>query len=88
MTTPVDWSDPCARAAALREAYFSLLSGGQEAEIRTRTLDAEEMVRFARADLNTLRSEMRRAEDECAAANGAPNPNRRFAISLNYRRRG
>ena len=58
----VDWTNPCERFAALSNAYYSLVTGGQETEIRTRTLDAEEMVRFSRADLNALRNELRAAE--------------------------
>lgn len=85
MTDPVDWTNPCQRFQALSNAYFSLISGQQEIEIRTRTLDAEEMVRFTKADINVLRNEMRSAESACAAVNGAPNPNRRHAIGLSYR---
>lgn len=82
----VDWSDPCARFAALRDTYFQVVKGGQEVEIETRTLDAQERVRFSPASLETLRNEMRAAEAECKASTGADNPNRRFAIGLSYRR--
>jgi hypothetical protein len=83
-----NWQDPCERAAALRSAYYQLLSGQQEAEIRTRTLDAEEVVRFAPADLQKLVVELRAAEAACAAQTpGAPNPSRRFAITAGGRRR-
>ena len=86
MADPVDWSDPCARSAALRAAYNRLLSGEFEVEIRTRTLDAEEMVKFATPDLATLRVEMEAANAECEALNGggtaAP---RRRAIAGTYR---
>lgn len=88
MTDAIDWSNPCARFQALQKAYFSLVSGQQEVEIRTRTLDAEEMVRFNQANLNVLRIEMRSAESACAASNGVPNPNRRHAIGLSYRPAG
>lgn len=77
----VDWSDPCARYAALRTAYYQMLSGQQEQEIRTRTLDAEEVVRFAPTDLKTLEAEMYAAQGECVAQTGGINPNRRFAIT-------
>lgn len=83
----VDWTDPCARATALRNAYYALLSGGQEQEIRTRTLDAEETVRFAPVDIGQLTTELRAAEAQCAAATGATNPNRRFAITTGAIRR-
>jgi hypothetical protein len=84
---PVDWTNPCERFAALSKAYYSLVSGALEIEIRTRTLDAEEMVRFSRADLNTLRNEVRVAETACCELIGLPNPNRRFAMPLTYRSR-
>lgn len=83
----VDYTDPCARAVALRGAYYALLSGQQEVEIRTRTLDAEETVRFAPADMSKLEAELRAAESECAAATGGANPNRRFAITAGSRRK-
>ncbi|HYD04729.1 MAG TPA: hypothetical protein VEC60_03345 [Reyranella sp.] len=83
----VDWADPCARATALRSAYYTLLSGGQEVEIRTRTLDAEELVRFTPANRGELLIDLRAAEAECAALTGAPNANRRFAITAGAIRR-
>lgn len=86
--TAVDWNNPCERYAALNKAYFQLLSGAQEVEIRTRTLDAEEMVRFAKGDMNMLNIQLRSAENACLLSQGLPNPNRRHAIGLSYRRRG
>ena len=88
MSEPVDWNSPCARFQALQSAYFALVSGSQEIEIRTRTLDAEELVRFNQANMNVLRNEMRAAEAACLALTGQPNPNRRFAIGLSYRPAG
>jgi hypothetical protein len=83
----IDWTDPCARATALRSAYYGLLQGQQEIEIRTRTLDAEEVVRFAPTDLGKLEAELRAAEGECAVVQGSTNPNRRFAITAGSRRK-
>ena len=84
---PVDWTDPCARAAALRDAYYRMVSGQQETEIRTRTLDAEEMVRFAGGDLDALRNDLATAESECLAKMaGQPVAPKRFAISLRHQR--
>lgn len=83
----VDWTNPCARATALRNAYYALVSGQQEQEIRTRTLDAEELVRFTAADRGVLLAEMRAAEAECAASTGATNTNRRVAITAGGIRR-
>lgn len=85
MTTTVDWNDPCAKAQALQSAYYALITGQQEIEIRTRTLDAEELVRFAKADLNTLVVELRAAQRDCARATGQCDPNRRFAITAGAR---
>mgnify|MGYP001766261332 CR=1 FL=1 len=85
---PIDWSNPCARFAALQKAYHELLTGARELEIRTRTLDAEDFVRFQAADIEKLRIEMQQAEGECLASQGLPNPRRRVAIGLGYRRRG
>lgn len=87
----VDWTDPCAKAAALRSAYYTLISGGSEQEIRTRTLDAEEVVRFNAADKDSLLVELTAAESECARCTGQPDPNRRFRMTyreLFGRRRG
>lgn len=88
MSDPVDWTDPCQRFQALSTAYYQLIAGLQEVEIKTRTLDAEEMVRFSRADIQSLRAEMRSAESACAKAQGISDPNRRFAIGCTYRPRG
>ena len=88
MADPINWTDPCARAAALSQAYYELISGSREVEIRTRTLDAEELVRFQAIDLKTLQVEMLKAQSECAASQGLPNTSRRFAIGLTHRRRG
>lgn len=85
----VDWTDPCARANALRGAYYSLLSQQREIEIETRTLDAQERVKFSPGDLGKLETELRAAEGECAAmtGGGTTNPNRRFAITAGSRRK-
>jgi hypothetical protein len=83
----VDWLDPCARATALRSAYYTLLSGQQEVLIETRTLDAQERVQFTAANQGALLTELRAAETECAASTGAANPNRRVAITAGAIRR-
>ena len=76
----VDWNDPCARYAALSQAYYALLTGGGETLIRRKGPMAEEEVRFHPPDLEKLKSEMTIAEAECAAASGTTNTRRRFAI--------
>lgn len=85
---PIDWTDPCQKAAALTNAYYKLLAGEQEIEIQTRTLDAQELVRFAPSNLDALRSEMQDAQDACAAAKaGRPQCNKRFAIRARFNQR-
>jgi hypothetical protein len=56
-------------------------------EVRTRTLDAEELVRFTAANIDDLRTEMNAAQAACAATTGAANPNRRYAITAGATRR-
>ena len=79
-----DWTDPCARAAALREAYYRLLSGETEAQVRVRSGDVDQFVAFHATRIDALKAELMRAEAECAAAQGKPP--RRFAIRLGSRR--
>lgn len=83
----IDWTNACARAAALRDAYYALLSGERETEIATRSGEGEQTVKFAKADLATLKAEWMQAEDECQRANGVTPAPRRSAISLGARRR-
>jgi hypothetical protein len=82
----VDFSDPCQRFAALRDAYYNLISGANESLIRYKGPNGEQEVRFGPAS--------RRAEDRngkrgkrLRVANGAANPNRRYAIRAGARRR-
>lgn len=83
----VDWSDPCARYAALRDAYYATLSGGGETLIRYKGPEGEQEVRYHAQNLELLKTEMVAAQTECAAATGVPNPNRRFAIRAGTQRR-
>ena len=85
MADSVNWDDPCARASALQSAYYALLSGDRETEIRTRTLDVEEFVRFQAVDIEKLRIELQSAQRDCAKASGLADPNRRFAITAGNR---
>lgn len=88
MSDAVDWNDPCARAAALRSAYFTALSGGQTQRVRFKHGDNEQEVTFGGSvsSLATLKREMEAAEDECRASQGLPPLNRRFAIRGGARR--
>ncbi len=82
-----NWSDPCARAAALTAAYYQLVSGAQEAEIESKFGEGGERVKFSRTDLNTLRAEMQSAQALCDQAAGRAQKPRRSAISLGARPR-
>ena len=82
----VDWSDPCARYEALRDAYYRAQTGGAETLFRYRTDSGEREVRYAQANITVLRAEMDRAQAECAAKNGLVVPRRRFAIRAGARR--
>ena len=81
----VDWTDPCAKAAALREAYYTLVQGAQEASIRIRNGEHEREVAYSKVDLKTLQTEYQLAEAACAQKNGTGG--RRFAITAGSRRR-
>lgn len=80
MADPIDYTDPCARAAALRTAYYSILAGDRESLIRTKTNEGEREIRFQAGNVLKLEAELRRAEAECAATlPAAVGP--RFAIT-------
>lgn len=78
----VDWTNPCAKAQALRDAYFALISGQSESLIRASTSEGDQEVRFARTDVDKLKAEMIAAEEECVRANGGTPTPRRSAIRL------
>lgn len=88
MTEAVDWADPCARAAALRDAYYSGLGGGKVVKVRFKHGENEQEVGYSgsAASMATLRREMWSAEDECRATQGLPPIARRFAIRGGSRR--
>lgn len=76
----VDWDSPCARYAALRDAYYTIVQGGGETMIRIQGPEGEQEVRYHAVDLDTLRNEMNSAQAECSATTSGTNPRRRFAI--------
>jgi hypothetical protein len=82
----VDFSDPCARFAALRDAYYLLISGAQESLVRVKGPNGEQEVRFGPGKIEALKVEMDAAENACAAKNGVADPNRRYAIRGGARR--
>lgn len=76
----IDWTDACARAAALREAYYNAVQGGGETSIRYRGPNGERHVTFGQGNMESLLSELRIAEQECAASTGTLAASRRFSI--------
>lgn len=86
--TEIDWTDPCARAAALRDAYYERLHGGTSTRVRFRAGDNEQELQSSHSgpSLADLRREWWAAEDECRAAQGKPPLRRRFAIRAGARR--
>lgn len=76
----IDWADPCARFAALQDAYYQLISGGTESLVRYKGPEGEREVRFATTNLDALKAELRDADTACAIKNGTAIPSRRFAI--------
>lgn len=86
--TEIDWADPCARAEALRAAYFSRLEGGTSTRVRFRAGSNEQEFQssHAGASLAELKRAMWEAEDECRALKGLPPLRRRFAMRAGSRR--
>lgn len=84
----VDWSNPCARAKALKDAYYDRLAGGTAQRVRFRNGDNEQEVQTSvlQGNLSLLRRAMQEAEDECRVAQGLTPLNRRFAIRGGSRR--
>lgn len=82
----VDFSDPCARFAALQTAYYQLISGANETLVRYRGPNGEQEVRFGPGKIEVLRAEMDAAENQCAVKNGTADPNRRYAIRAGAQR--
>lgn len=81
MADAVDWTDPCAKAKALRDAYYALITGEQESVIRQRTGESETEIRFPATDVKRLYAEMTTAEADCAASQGMTITRRRYAIT-------
>jgi hypothetical protein len=84
----IDWSDPCARAKALWDAYNRLVSGQQESNVTYSANGVNRTVGYSSANLDRLLNEFRAAESECAASKGLAPRWRRFAITGGSRRIG
>ena len=74
MTAPrrPDWTDPCQRADALREAFYALLAGEKAVSTSYMANGVSREVRFGQSDLATLERELRLAEQLCAGGGTAP----------------
>jgi hypothetical protein len=88
MAMPVDWSNPCEKAAELSRIYHLRLTAGAVKVVRTKSADSEREAQWYQSDMSLLRAEMQRAEDECRAQQGLPPIRRRFAITAGSRRSG
>ena len=86
MADPVNYDDPCARAAALRASYYRLVQGEQEQTIRYLGNGVDREVRYTPAKIELLMSALRTAEAECSVQQGTPPTRRRFAIQAGMRR--
>lgn len=83
---PIDWTDPCAKAAELSRIYHDRLTKGAVKMARRRSAGGEMEGQWYQTDMSLLRVELHRAEDECRAKNGEPPIRRRFAITAGSRR--
>jgi hypothetical protein len=88
MPIPINWSDPCAKAAELSRIYHLRLSSGSVKVVRTKSADSEREAHWYQGDMSLLRAEMQRAEDACREQQGLPPIRRRFAITAGSRRTG
>jgi len=79
----IDWTDACARAAALRDAYFALVSGSKAQSVAYQDAGVQRSVTYAssKIDLARLRDEIRAAEEECLTGEPASTiSTKRYAI--------
>lgn len=83
-----DWADPCARAKALRDAYYDLISGKRAVKVRFKDGDNEQEIGFAGSTGTAdLKRELAAAEDECSIKCGKRPKSRRFALTGGILRR-
>lgn len=66
--------DPCGRATALRAERDTMVLGGRESLVRTRTFDNERELRYAKGDTVAIDALIREADTACALLIGMPNP--------------
>jgi hypothetical protein len=78
----IDWTDPCARAAALRSAYFELMSGTRESSFTYLANGVQRTAEYSKGNLDMLAAELQKAEAECSAKINGTAPRRRQAIQF------
>lgn len=84
----LDYSDPCALAAALRQARVDLAIGKKVSRVSYTTAQgAQRSVEFAAIDINNLNAEIREAEAACTALSQSNTTPTRFAIGTTFRNR-
>jgi len=78
----IDWTDPCARAAALRDAYYALISGGKPIEVSYQDGGTERSVKYSstKLDMSRLWAEYRAAAEECDPTAAEADGRRRYAL--------
>lgn len=82
----INWRDPCARAQALREARWRLVSGQGAQSVEYASNETHRRVIYQPADLARLEQEIANAEAECATATGGATPSRRrYALTAGSR---
>lgn len=86
MPETVDMEDPCARAQALRAAFWRLSTGSQETEVTYQANGVLRRVRYAQPSMSYLLNELRAAENACALQEGKTPPRQRFSIVGGSRR--
>ena len=80
MADLVDWVDPCAALAALRQVYYALLSGSQAETVEfANAHGAARRVTYTKVNLAALASEIGRLDAACRARSPTARP-RRHAI--------
>ena len=64
----INWTDACARATALRDAYFALVSGSKAQQVVYQDAGQMRSVTYAssKVDLQRLLDEIKLADEECA----------------------
>ncbi len=72
MAAPIDESDPCAAAAALRQVYYSLIAGqgSMIVTFKAGSSGVERSVTYHKAHPDRLLAVIRGFETQCAAVQG------------------